>query len=106
MPVTTDSETKKRDAERRFFERLPQNSVMRVVDPKKPETDQFAILKDISRGGVRLEVERAFQPSVHIMLYLPKTQFGPPRKINAKVSWCTVSDETPGWYQIGCQFSR
>jgi hypothetical protein len=104
--VSTATETQGRDTERRFFERLPQNSVMRVVDPKKPDTDQFAILKDISRSGARLEVERQFQPDVVITLYLPKTQFGAPRKIKARITWCTVSNETPGWYQIGCQFSR
>ncbi|MBI2933298.1 MAG: PilZ domain-containing protein [Planctomycetes bacterium] len=106
MTTSTQNKGDSRAADRRFFERLPQRSVLRVVNPKNPSTDQFAILVDISRGGARLEVGQPFEHGVLVTLYLPKTQFGPPRKMNARVIWSGQSTESVGWHQIGCQFNQ
>ncbi len=94
------------DTNRRFFERLPQRSVLRVQDVADPSTDQFAVLLDISRSGARLEVAREFKAGALVVLYLPKTQFGAPRMVKGRVMWCAMSTETVGWRQIGCRFSR
>ncbi len=106
MGTAVQNENSSKETNRRFFERLPQHSVLRVLDPQDPATDQFAILLDISRSGVRLEVARAFATGTLVTLYLPKTQFGPPRKMNARVMWAGLSTETVGWHQVGCRFAR
>lgn len=95
-----------RETDRRFFERLPQRSVLRVMDPRTPSSDQFAILRDISRSGARLEVASPFDSGTKIVLYLPKTQFGPPRTVRGRVMWCTESPDSVGWHQIGCRFAK
>jgi hypothetical protein len=91
---------------RRQYERQSQRSIMRVAPADEPSREQIAILKDISRGGILIEIEKAINVGTIVTIELPKTRFGPPRRLSGRVMWWAPSSETQGWRQVGCRFGK
>jgi hypothetical protein len=90
-------------AERRVHQRVPQRNVMTVAEAG---VEQLAVLKDISRSGVLFEVEKTVTLGCILTIDLPKSKFAQAQKIPGRVMWVAPSDETEGWFQVGCRFGR
>jgi hypothetical protein len=88
--------------DRRVWVRYPANLETTLQPPG--DTSRFAArVRDISRGGVNLVADRAFQPGDHLSLELPAPA-GQTHNVLACI--VRVTAEPEGQWALGCTFSR
>lgn len=61
-------------------------------------------LKNISRGGIRIESTHLLLPGTLLELRTPPSAFGPARTMRAVVVW--VREPAAGRYEMGVRFQR
>lgn len=80
--------------------RLPSpGRMIRLLDRMRPGK-----LKNISRGGVRIESSHLLLPGTRLEFRTPAGPFGPARAMRATVVW--VREPAAGRYEMGVRFSR
>jgi c-di-GMP-binding flagellar brake protein YcgR len=90
--------------DRRLWVRYPADLTTKVRPQEEPNGKQAAArIRDISRGGANLLVDREFREGEMISLELPDSRGGA-----FEVLGCVVrcSEESAGTYSLGCVFSR
>jgi hypothetical protein len=94
--------TQTTEDDRRVWVRYPANLEATFQPPG--DTSRFAArVRDISRGGVNLVADRAFQPGDHLSLELPT----PSRQTHSVLACIVrVSPGEPGQWALGCTFAR
>ncbi|MBX9678327.1 MAG: PilZ domain-containing protein [Gemmataceae bacterium] len=90
--------------DRRLWVRYPADLTTQVRPHEEPHAQQVAArIRDISRGGANLLLDRSFEEGEMISLELPDTNGG-----TFEVLGCAVrcSEESAGVFSLGCVFSR
>jgi hypothetical protein len=89
--------------ERRVWVRFPADLETRLVAPNRPDEPGLAArIRDISRGGAKLLVNRPFDPGALLTIVLPSAD----GKSSLAVLACVVHCQAAGdeWH-VGCSFS-
>jgi hypothetical protein len=67
-------------------------------------TQWSARMQDVSRGGVRLQVERRFEPGTILSIQVESSEYDAPPALLARV--IHVNAEAGGTWTLGCRFAR
>ena len=101
----TDSDTVTQD-ERRLWIRYPADLKTFVQPADHPGEDRTqARIRDISRGGANLLLDRSFRPGQMLDLQMPLPE-EPNRIVHLLACVVRVKDEPNGTCSVGCVFSR
>ena len=103
--MTQGGESARSDEERRLWVRYP----AQISTTVSPTTNNESLrilshIRDISRGGVNLVVDHAFERGEHISIELPLQ--GKEQKQTVLACIVHVAEEKPGEWRLGCVFAQ
>jgi c-di-GMP-binding flagellar brake protein YcgR len=103
-PAASAAKAATAEDERRVWVRFPADLETRLVAPTRPDEPGLpARIRDVSRGGTKVLVSRAFDPGSLLTVVLPSSSGKTSLAVLACVVHCQPAGE--GEWLLGCSFS-